>query len=168
MREERFDITKSMLAGNYTCGENSSCALRPSPFAFRPPLSSLLSLLFSLLLLSGCGSPYDATVSGNVTLDGQPLTKGSVSFHPVADGPVANGTIAGDGSYTVTTGTDTGLPPGDYKVTVVATDPPPPGDEETPGILLTPEKYNRVDTTPLQFTINAGGNEINLPIVSTP
>jgi hypothetical protein len=58
--------------------------------------------LFVAGLLAGCG-PALGTVSGNVTVDGQPLTKGVISFVP-ADG---NGTPITaeikEGNYTAQT-----------------------------------------------------------------
>jgi hypothetical protein len=65
-------------------------------------------------LLSGCGAST-ATVSGEVTYDGQPVGDGYISFTPSdgkgndAGGPIANG------RYTVG-----GLPPGPKVVKVIA------------------------------------------------
>ena len=129
------------------------------------------SSLFCLLaLLAGCGPSYDATISGTVTMDGSPLTKGTVSFHPTAGGPVATGTIQSDGAFEVQTATTEGLSPGEYKVTVVATDPPPPSPtgEELPGILLTAPEFGRLDTTPLTYTVEAGANSFEIPVSAAP
>ena len=51
--------------------------------------TALLALLTYILAVAGCGSPYDSSVSGTVTLDGQPLTIGTVTFFPDQSGPVA-------------------------------------------------------------------------------
>ena len=134
---------------------------------------SYMILLVSACLLgftSGCGVSYDATVTGTVTMNGAPLTKGTVSFHPVSDGPVATGTIQSDGSFAVKTATEEGLSPGEYKVTVVATDPPPPSTdgEELPGVLLTAPEFGRLDATPLRFTVEPGANSFEISVDPAP
>jgi hypothetical protein len=125
--------------------------------------------LAALAVLAGCGG--GGSVSGKVTLDGQPLTSGTVTFHPVGSGPTAIGTIGTDGRYELRIGDDRSVPPGDYLVTVEATEavtsepsaapakgPPPPPRR------LTPEKYAEKDTTDLRFTVKSGGNTIDLPL----
>ena len=134
----------------------------------RPSRTSLFPLLLSLLLFPGCGSSYDATISGKVMMNGGPLSKGTVSFHPVAGGPVATGAIQSDGTFTVKTATKEGLPPGEYKVTVVATDPPPPGDDENPGTLLTAPEFGRIDSTPLSFNVETGENNFEFSVDPAP
>ena len=65
-------------------------------------------------LLAGCGAST-ATVSGEVTYDGQPVGDGYITFTPAdGKGNDAGGPISG-GRYTVT-----GLPPGPKVVQVVA------------------------------------------------
>src|SRR3954454_1162514 len=62
------------------------------------------------------------SVSGTVTLKGQPLEKGRIDFHPVdrENGRPASGEIQG-GSYSLTTAVPgDGALPGQYKVTVTA------------------------------------------------
>lgn len=54
-----------------------------------------------LPLLVGCGGPARAQVTGTVTLDGQPLETGMISFEPIGgDGQSAGGGIK-DGRYTL-------------------------------------------------------------------
>ena len=122
------------------------------------------------IVMLGCGPSYDADVSGTVAMGGSPLTKGTVSFHPIAGGPVATGTIESDGTFAVQTALTEGLPPGDYKVTVVATDPPPPSvnGEELPGILLTAPEFGRLDSTPLQYTVKPGDNRFEIVVNPAP
>ena len=136
----------------------------------QPCLLPLVSCLLSLVVLTGCGTSYEATITGTVTMNGSPLNKGTVSFHPTAGGPVATGTIQSDGSFSVTTATTQGLSPGEYKVTVVATDPPPASDtgEELPGVLLTAPEFGRLDSTPLTFTVQAGANNFDIPVNPAP
>lgn len=118
--------------------------------------------------LAGCGA-HDATVNGSVTLDGERLKSGTISFFPVADGPTAYARIESDGAYELRTGREAGLAPGDYQVTVVAREqrelaatdaagPPPPGRQ------LTPNHYRDRKTSGLQYTIEPGHNQIDLEL----
>jgi hypothetical protein len=121
------------------------------------------------LVFSGCGGTYESTVSGIVLLDEQALTSGTVTFHPLAGGAAVYGQIQSDGRYELHTGSERGLAPGDYRVTVVATDNPPAAPGQTPpiGKLITPERYNRLETTDLQATIKPGKNDVPLKLHST-
>ena len=126
--------------------------------------------LAGVALLAGCGG--SGSVSGKVTLDGQPLTTGTVTFHPVGSGPVAIGTIGPDGRYELAVGQDRSVPPGDYVVTVEATEPvaaepaPAKGPPRPPAAPkgLTPDKYADKAATDLRFTVKPGGNTINLEL----
>jgi hypothetical protein len=123
--------------------------------------------------ISGCGGAYDAAASGIVTLDGQVVPRGTVSFNPVSGGPAAYAVIGEDGSYTVQTGREFGLPPGEYRVTVIANEAaaaaqsasggPPPG-----GKAITPEWYRSAETSGLQFKVEPGDNELNLELTTQP
>jgi hypothetical protein len=54
-----------------------------------------------LVLLAGCGGGNTATLTGEVTYDGQPVAEGYVTFLPAdGQGPAAGGRIA-NGRYTV-------------------------------------------------------------------
>jgi len=71
-----------------------------------------------------------ASVSGKVTVDGQPLTAGQVTFIPDVPHPssteggkvetfgLTTGQIGSDGTYKITTSGKSGAPLGKYKVTV--------------------------------------------------
>ena len=121
-----------------------------------------------LLLLAGCTSRH-ATVSGRITLDDKPLTTGNVSFIPVNGGPVAVGSIQSDGAYQVETGTDVGLQPGDYVVTVVAAKPVPPSGPDNPEPipeLITPVKYGSRETSDLKCAVKPGANTQNFDLKS--
>jgi hypothetical protein len=126
-----------------------------------------------VLIFTGCGGAYDSTASGVVTLDGKPIPRGTVSFHPVAGGPAAYAMIQEDGSYTIQTGRAGGLPAGDYQVSVTANEnstvaqtskggPPPPGKS------ITPAWYRMRETSGLQFTVKPGSNTLNLELKSQP
>jgi hypothetical protein len=129
------------------------------------------ALVFAIVLAAvvGCGKRNEASIHGNVTLDGKPLTTGNVSFHPVAGGPVAYGTIQSDGTYKIFTGSVSGLPAGEYRVTVVATEMlKKPAQGEEFGKLLTPAEFGSPEKTPLKFQVQAGDNTIDIPVKSSP
>ena len=129
--------------------------------------SSLQFAILALLILAGCGRSRDASVSGSVTLDGKPLETGTVTFHPSDGGPAAYGQIGTDGGYSLKTGRQRGIDPGEYVVTVVAATPPSEQNGlEMPGQLLTPERYGRTEQTDLHFTVRSGGNRFDLPLTS--
>ena len=122
--------------------------------------------------ITGCGGAYDSTVAGTVTLDGNTVPRGTVTFAPVKGGPAGYARIDG-GSYTVYTGREEGLPAGEYDVTVIANEaaaaqananggPPPPGKA------ITPAWYRSKDTSGLKFTVKPGSNTVDLPLSSTP
>jgi hypothetical protein len=118
--------------------------------------------------VAGC-SGSAASVSGTVTLDGQPLTKGDVSFHPDGgSGAPAYGQIDAQGRYSLSTGTEAGLAPGAYTAVVVATkDPPQLYDKtgaEIPPIPITPGKYGSTTTSDLKVQVKPGKNDIPLAL----
>jgi hypothetical protein len=122
-----------------------------------------------LLLLAGCGSSA-ATVSGKVTLDGKPLTKGSIAFYGGGAAALATGSIDSSGNYTLLTGTERGLTPGSYQVTIVANDIIEPTNELTPLMpkLITPAKYSNATTSGLTAEVKAGSNTYNFDLQSAP
>jgi len=127
---------------------------------------SLLCLGLFLALSLGCGK-HESSITGTVTLDGAPLSRGTVTFHPKTEGAAAYARIDAEGNYTVKTGDQEGLKPGKYVATVVATAPPGPGESETAvGKLLIPARYGTVEQSGLEYTITRGTNEIDLNLKS--
>lgn len=153
--------------------------LASSPFALRPSLFSLLPLLSSLLLIAaGCGgeSYPVAPVSGQVTLDGQPLADARIGFEPRRQG---NNPNAGPGSYAKTDaqGRFELQTLKDEKGAVVTTHDVwirtfvAPADRSGEIIESQPEKvparYN--DATTLTFTVPAeGSDQANFALTSEP
>jgi hypothetical protein len=134
----------------------------------------------SLLMLSiGCGGDSDsAIVQGTVTINGQLAPRGTVTFHPVAGGPVAVGAIHNNGTFALRIGQgnvrdpdQSKIPPGKYVATVVVNAPadrttsvqesggPPIG-----GPRLTAAKYASTDTSDLTFEVSPGRNVISLDL----
>jgi hypothetical protein len=122
------------------------------------------------LLAAGCGG--SGSVTGTVTLDGAPLKRGTVTFHPVAGGATAIGGIGADGTYELAVGNDRSIPAGNYLVTVESTEAPSaaaPADPRKPPAAptrLTPDRYAARETTDLQVTVKGGGNKIPLELKS--
>ena len=136
-------------------------------FPFRP--RGILAII-GLVFFAGCegGTASLASVSGKVFYQNQPLPRGTVVFVPDADrgnnGPLAQGTIQGGGSYTIQTGEKPGAMPGWYRVTVIAV-------ENTSGFSLNgsavprslvPERYRDPELSDLACEVKAGQeNSIN-------
>ncbi|WP_425400753.1 carboxypeptidase-like regulatory domain-containing protein [Aeoliella sp.] len=126
-----------------------------------------------LVATTGCGGKFDSTVQGKVTLDGEAVPQGTVSFLPTAGGPTAFARIDSSGTYEIRTGREAGLSPGDYLVAVVANEPAPvsqtaDGGPPPPGKPITPPWYRSQETSGLKFTVTPGKNEINLDLTSQP
>ena len=130
-------------------------------------------LALSCLMFVGCGGAYDATVSGVATLDGSPLPSGSIAFIPNQPGPSSYAAVMHDGTYTVNTGREVGLPAGSYTVTLMAReksieDQSGRGLPPTPGKQISPPWYASKNSSPLKFDVAVGSNEINLELTSEP
>lgn len=84
--------------------------------------SVVLLMLAGLVPASGCGPGSDRlAVSGDVTLDGAPLDRGSIRFSSMGDGPlVASGALIRDGKFQVAP--TKGLSPGKYRVQITSPD----------------------------------------------
>lgn len=123
-------------------------------------------LVLTAALTLGCGRSHEATTSGTVTLDGKPLSSGTVTFHPSKGGAAAYGHIQSDGSYEIRTGSGRGLAAGEYIITVAVLEalPPDPETGEPRAKAITPPRYADVKTSGLRFTVRSGVNRIDLPM----
>jgi hypothetical protein len=77
-----------------------------------------------LLFLAGCGGSSFPSVTGTVTMDGQPLSGATVVFNPEGGGggQIATGLTDGGGKFTMgTIKKGDGVRPGKYRVTVTKT-----------------------------------------------
>ena len=109
-----------------------------------------LSLLIAALCFTGCSG--NRKVSGKVVYedDKSPLTSGIVSFE--TETFRAKGGIKPDGTYVMGSEKEAdGLPPGKYKVTIVAYTKP----ENSRGIPMpaVAEEYASMATTPLEVEV---------------
>jgi len=130
-----------------------------------------LAITLAAASMTGCGGKYDASVKGLVTFDGKSLPRGTIKFSPKQGGPAAYGLIESDGSYSIMTGREKGLPSGQYTVTVVANEPSVPNSNPSlppaPGKPITPEWFRDQATSPLKYAVKPGRNEINMDLTST-
>lgn len=139
--------------------------------------------VLSLALLTLCGCVGDsAFVTGQVTLDGQPLADAEVVFHPAdttADVSPYGGRSGPDGKFTLQVGADRkGPPPGSYKVIVtryVLKDGSTPSVEDLDQFRLmgkvknmVPAIYDNLERTPLTVEVKAGTNDIPVMLKKKP
>lgn len=125
-------------------------------------LFRLVGLGFSVLLICGCGGSgarQVAPVSGIVTVDGKPLSQGTVMFVPTV-GQSAKGTINPDGSYVMTTYSNgDGAPVGENRVIVDAAIRGRSGNDDLLGMSIIespiPREYADVGRSNLIFKVEA-------------
>lgn len=159
--------------------------LNSTSSSFRTVIRGLLALS-CLALVSGCGGGYSGakgTVSGTVTLNGNPVEAGTLVTFISTEGFVASGIVEGGGAYTVTI-PDMGssIPAVNYKVMVSAPvaggvseegddyekymgsvnpDATPSGAKSAPKI---PGKYSSTGSSGLSFDVTEGDNTINIEL----
>jgi hypothetical protein len=121
--------------------------------------------LLVLILALGCSDSKHGTVSGTVTLDGQPLPNAIVSFQPsgteVNPGPGSVGHTNDKGEYTLeVVGGGHGAVVGWHKVTIRA------GGDATGGAskVAIPGKYNT--KSELKYEVKPGHNPANFELSS--
>lgn len=139
----------------------------------------------SLALLAGCGSSVDpdlpalVPVSGQVTLDGAPLSDAYVAFMPEGDTPGrgSGATTGEDGRYELESQHGEGAPVGQYRVTVsklvnpdgsvfVPTDEISPMDSGAREIV--PRRWSDPEITPLTAEVPEGGGSLDFELESSP
>jgi hypothetical protein len=126
----------------------------------------------AVLLAAGCGPKVETfpPVAGKVTVKGETLRKGTVSFRP--DATKGNGTshhptgeIDGEGNYVLFTTGKKGAPPGWYRVLVFADGNPNPAPGK-PSQWLHHPKYTSEKTTDVWVEVvekpPPGGYDLNL------
>ncbi len=129
----------------------------------------LLVGLAVVICLPGCGGDGRRAVSGTVTVDGEPLASGVISFQPTADNPAHSaGTGIEAGRYQISA--SSGLMPGEYQVRIQAF-------RQTGRMVEDPQFGQVEETVPVVFkeagslraTVSASGrNEIDFDLHSVP
>jgi hypothetical protein len=136
-----------------------------------PRLHLFAAISIIAAVLGGCSSgAMESQVSGRVTLDGEPIGPGIVSFVPAGEkhNP-AIGAPDADGVYSLKTSRTDGLPAGHYRVSVYVHKMPPgaqPGERlmSTPSAI--PDRYENVETSGLEFDVQPGSNTIDIVLTS--
>lgn len=139
----------------------------PSPVVTRS--SCLAAVAWALC---GCGGPPTATVRGTVTLDGRPVSGGTVLFE--GGGCVFGGAIGRDGTYELRDRGGPHVVPGTYAVAVVPPEPTYVVDEKTTevrrvggGVAAThPRKYRDPSTSGLVQEVPEGRSRIDLELTA--
>jgi hypothetical protein len=120
-----------------------------------------------MIFLMGCSGDGRRAVSGEVTLDGEPVNGGSIVFLPATGEGIKGAAEIVGGKYVIPA--EQGLQPGSYRVEINWSKPTgkqiPSGD---PGMLMD----ERVEAIPAQFNkdstltavITAGENKHNFPL----
>lgn len=125
----------------------------------RLPLATSLAALGLISFVAGCGGESKNTikVSGNVTVEGAPVEKGSITFVPADGNTTSAGGVIVDGKYTAD------VPPGEKKVMVLGTkvvgtelvlEGVPDSGTRDKLKTTTHSNYNAATTTPLSATIS--------------
>ena len=133
----------------------------PHPRSPIPFVGWLAIGLTLLTVVAGCSDrPRRVPVSGQVTIDGAPVTRGVVRVIP-PDARAAMGDIDAQGRFTLTTfDPGDGCVVGTHRVEVVAFDHPTPGQTR----LLVPEKYNNQAKSGLVLTITGPTDKVHLDL----
>ncbi len=99
-----------------------------------------------LLCATGCGSAGDYhPVTGKVTLDGQPLADARVVFTPTDEtGQSAFGKTDASGTYSMISGTNKGVTPGSYKVSVTSSPPESTETVDPAAVASSGEEYEKM------------------------
>lgn len=120
----------------------------------------------------GCGGPYNATLTGSVTLDGAPINTGTITFTPTSEGTTAFGRIDDSGAYAVMTGRESGLTSGEYEVSVIAREKPELADPKAgpppAGAMITPKWYSDRRQSGLTVSVSPGRNTYDIELSSEP
>jgi hypothetical protein len=133
--------------------------VRTSPL---PRVISVLAVLTAVFLAAGCGGGHHK-VEGQLVKGGKPFTvseKGVIQIAFYQEGDKENAALPAsfkpDGSFVVNGRDGKGIPPGTYRVSVVALDPYPSGPDLLGG------KYT-ADKTTLKQEIK-GGEKITIDV----
>jgi len=136
-------------------------------------------LAASTVSLTGCGGGKTVqmgTVQGKVTLDGEPVSAGTIFFMGESIADTASAELQSDGSYSMRYGSGFRIPAADYRVCLGASNtnatPPDPGAlmespekyaVKTPSV---PAKYLDGKTSGLIAAVNPGQNTLNFDLKS--
>ncbi|UUO09095.1 hypothetical protein M4951_12455 [Blastopirellula sp. J2-11] len=125
----------------------------------RTTLASVFAILTIAVTICGCESAENplTAVHGKVTLDGQPITNGQITFHPIGgdSNRPAIGRINQNGEYVMSTyAAGDGVLSGEYLVLIdTSTDGPTIEDPKRREKWLAPKHYADANTSKLRISI---------------
>ncbi|QEG33429.1 hypothetical protein [Bythopirellula goksoeyrii] len=131
----------------------------------KTPINSCINFAIVFLCVAGCGkskeSEATSVVTGNVSYQGQPLSKGSVLYQH-SSGKTAVSDIKEDGNYRLD------ATPGSHKVAIISREPDKENPEGRPRIIpgkdLIPAAYGEFRTSGLTATVDTGEDQINFEL----
>ena len=143
---------------------------RSTWFHFQPA-ACLMLLIVAECLCVGCGNNV-ARVNGVVTVDGEPLrsvdgVRATIFFQPASgQGPTGAAVVDEQGEYQLYCGSQKGVPPGPYLVTISASQVVESELEHgTPtGRRITAPHYADVRTSGLRFDLESGNNRCDIDL----
>ncbi|WP_337175059.1 hypothetical protein [Paludisphaera sp.] len=123
---------------------------------------AVLAAMGICLGIAGCNESGDGrnrvAVSGKVTVEGEPLAKGSVTFRPEGDGAEATGVVE-NGAFTISAAD--GPTPGKYKVSAIEATERAEGDKLNNFSIQPQEKPSRTTIGgPLDAEVKAEGENV--------
>lgn len=159
---------------NSSIFQNAAVWLRPAR-ARKKIIKSRCRAVFGFCLVgaiailpAGCSDKNIGHIHGKVTLNGQPLTQGSVLFEDMAANISIFVSLSPEGTYKIRTHDQGGLPAGTYHVAII---PDQSGGSGIPTPMMTqpgrrasgsnspiPMKYQNAATSGLTATVRAGDN----------
>jgi hypothetical protein len=132
------------------------------PFALRP---LAVAVAVAAVSLASCSSRYDGLTggeaTGKVTLDGRPVTAGTVVFIGASESTAAE--IRSDGSYHAQN-----VPLGPVRVSIVTTGPSvaAKGGQGPPPQTPPPPRYCNAATSGLELTVSTGSHTFDIPMTT--
>ena len=130
--------------------------------------ASIALTLLTLACSTGCAEKKnEVTVSGKVTIDGEPIEMGKISFIAADGATPTGGGVIKDGAYVAT------VAPGEKTVLVqgnklIGQEPEYEGVEDSPMRdkyeMITPKAYNAAHLTPLKASISGPQEDLNFDL----
>ena len=124
-------------------------------------------LLVGTAAFNGCGRSEFASLTGRVTLDGEPLPTAVITF--ISDGGTSGyANVEPDGDYVAKSGSDEGLKPGKYRISVVAFKPEVITDRKEAKVPqpITPARYTDPAKSGFEFNLTEAGGTYDLELKS--
>jgi len=125
------------------------------------------ALFAALAGICGCGHSEFSPLTGKVTLDGQPLPTAVIMF--ISDGGTSGyANVEPSGHYVAKSGSDKGLKPGKYRISVVAYKPEIITDrkEAKVPVPITPARYADPAKSGFEYTLTEAGGTYDLELKS--